>query len=466
MKKNYIIKSVLFALIFILLFAYVSKVVTYPSDYRNYQWIGGFYEEEEESLDAVYIGSSNCYAFWNSMTAWDEYGIAVYPYSCNAMSFIATEYLIKETRKTQPDALFVVNVNTISETTVTIEKVHHLLDYMPFSLNKLELIDALADAGDFTTEERMECIVPMLRYHSRWSDLSEKDFNYEVNGMKGSSAYSTFLKTYVDITDRYVLTDETADVPETYAEALDSLLDYCDEEKVNVLFVTVPRAEKDEERLKQINKINELIEERGYDTLYLIDETEAIGLDITTDFYNRNHTNVHGSIKYTQYLSEYLIENYGFENKKGNEAYSSWDKGYEKYSKKIMPYVLDIELDSAHRDYTLSQPADLQAEVKTAEVPAEEVQVSWKAVENADGYAVYRKEGTKGVWQQLAVTDKTNYVDIMTADENMESGETDVEDTQTKSQTTYTYTVVPYCEESGEKYYGNFAYLGVSVELQ
>ena len=99
MKKSYIIKAVLFALIFILLFAYVSKVVTYPSDYRNYQWIGGFYEEEEESLDAVYIGSSNCYAFWNSMTAWEEYGITVYPYSCNAMSFLATEYLIKETKK-------------------------------------------------------------------------------------------------------------------------------------------------------------------------------------------------------------------------------------------------------------------------------------------------------------------------------------------------------------------------------
>lgn len=464
MKKNYIIKTVLFALIFILLFSYVSQVVTYPSDYRNYQWIGGFYEEEEESLDAVYIGSSNCYAFWNSMTAWDEYGIAVYPYSCNAMSFIATEYLIKETRKTQPDALFIVNVNTISELTVTIEKVHHLLDYMPFSLNKLELIDALADAGDFTTEERMECIVPMLRYHSRWSDLNKKDFNYKVDGMKGSSAYSTFLKTYVDTTDRYVLTDETAEVPEIYAEALESLLDYCDEEKVNVLFVTVPRAEKDEERLKQINKINELIAERGYDTLYLIDETDAIGLDITTDFYNRNHTNVHGSIKYTQYLSEYLIENYGFEDKRGEEAYKSWDKGYKKYSKKIAPYVLDIELDAEHRDYSLAKPAKLNA--KAGE---DEVEVTWKAVDGAKEYAIYRKEGEKGVWQRLTVTTKTTYKDVLTTeDELLEEAAslTAEENDESQEPTIYTYTVVPYYRQSGEKYYGNFAYLGVSVELQ
>ena len=464
MKKNYIIKAVLFTLIFVLLFAYASKVVTYPSDYRNYQWIGGFYEEEEESLDAVYIGSSNCYAFWNSMTAWDEYGIAVYPYSCNAMSFLATEHLIKETRKTQPDALFVVNVNTISETTVTIEKVHHLLDYMPFSLNKLELIDALADAGDFTTEERMECIVPMLRYHSRWSDLNEKDFKYKVNGMKGSSAYSTFLKTYVDITERYVLTDETADVPEIYEEALKSLLDYCDEEKVKVLFVTVPRAEKDEERLKQINQINAMIEKRGYDTLYLMDQTVEMGIDITTDFYNRYHTNVHSSIKYTQYLSEYLIQHYGLEDKRGDEAYSSWDKGYAKYSKRIMPYVLDIELDAKHRDYSLAKPAQLNA--KAGE---EEVELTWKAVEGVGEYAIYRKEGEKGVWQRLTVTTKTTYKDPLTNEwELLEETASLAVDESDESQepTIYTYTVVPYYRQSGEKYYGNFEYLGVSVEVQ
>ena len=335
---------------------------------------------------------------------------------------------------------------------------------MPFSLNKLELIDALADAGDFTTEERMECIVPMLRYHSRWSDLNEKDFKYKVNGMKGSSAYSTFLKTYVDITERYVLTDETADVPEIYEEALKSLLDYCDEEKVKVLFVTVPRAEKDEERLKQINQINAMIEERGYDTLYLMDQTDEMGIDITTDFYNRNHTNVHGSIKYTQYLSEYLIQHYGLEDKRGDEAYSSWDKGYAKYSKRIMPYVLDIELDAKHRDYSLAKPAKLNA--KAGE---EEVELTWKAVEGAGEYAIYRKEGEKGVWQRLTVTTKTNYKDPLTSEWELldETASLAVDESdESQEPTIYTYTVVPYYRQSGEKYYGNFEYLGVSVEVQ
>ena len=102
--------------------------------------------------------------------------------------------------------------------------------------------------------------------------------------------------------------------------------------------MTVPRAEKDEERLSQINQLNAMIEERGYDTLYLMDQTDEMGIDITTDFYNRNHTNVHGSIKYTQYLSEYLIENYGFEDKRFDEAYKSWDKGYKKYFCTLLLY--------------------------------------------------------------------------------------------------------------------------------
>ncbi len=94
MRKK-IVKITAFMLILILLLLGVSKVMTCPGDYRNYQWIAGFYKEPKNSLDAVYIGSSTCYAFWNPMTAWNRHGIAVYPYASNAQQFVAAEYLIR-----------------------------------------------------------------------------------------------------------------------------------------------------------------------------------------------------------------------------------------------------------------------------------------------------------------------------------------------------------------------------------
>ena len=38
-------------------------------------------------------------------------------------------------------------------------------------------------------------------------------------------------------------------------------------------------------------------------------------------YYNKDHTNVHGSIKYTRHLSEILIDKYGFKNKKNDNAW-------------------------------------------------------------------------------------------------------------------------------------------------
>jgi len=121
-------------------------------------------------------------------------------------------------------------------------------------------------------------------------------------------------------------------------------------------------------------------------------------------------------------------------------------------------------LDAKHRDYSLAKPADLNA--KTGE---EEVKLTWKAVEGAKEYAIYRKEGEKGAWQKLTVTTKTTYKDDLTiGDEFLDATAslTATESEESQEPTIYTYTVVPYYRQSGEKYYGNFEYLGVSVEVQ
>lgn len=113
MKKTIILKTLAFSFLLIISFAGISKILVSHDDYRNYQWIHGFYEERENSLDAVYIGGSNVYAFWAAPLAWEQYGITVYPFACNSMPLIAAKYMIKEARKTQPDSLFIVSINGI-----------------------------------------------------------------------------------------------------------------------------------------------------------------------------------------------------------------------------------------------------------------------------------------------------------------------------------------------------------------
>lgn len=441
MKKKYIIKAVAFIVIFAVLFGGLSKIMTYPADYRNYQWVAGFYEEPDESLDAVYIGSSNCYAFWNPLTAWQEYGIAVYPYATNAQPFAAAKYLIKEARKTQPDAVFIVNINTLEDNGLDISSIHHLLDYMPFSLNKLALTRYLAEVGGYSLAESMELYLPIIRYHDRWAELNPEDFQYEVDGFKGASTYSSFLDGISDISDIYITTAEEAECTPELTDLVNDLLDYCDEEQVKVVFVTVPRAESDEALVQKFNAVNSLIASRGYPILNLIDKTDEVGLDLTKDYYNRTHTNIHGAVKFTRYLSEYLIENYQFEDKRGQEAYADWDEAWFRYEQLLSPYLLEIEKDGAFVDVDLEEPEEL-----AAKTDAETVQLLWQAVEKADGYAIYRKTGDGGFWGRIGETSALEYVDPEAV-----QGEA------------YYYTVVPYYQVDQEKYYGAFSYYGIHV---
>lgn len=439
MKKARMVKAAVFCVLFVILFGAATKIVS-AADYRNYQWIAGFYEEREASLDAVYIGSSNCYAFWNSVAAWEEYGIAVYPYTCNAQPFEAAEYLMKETRKTQPDAVFIVNLNTITDGgEISVEQMHYLLDYMPLSRNKLALTNFLADKGGYSLSERLEFYFPIIRYHARWNELQPEDFAYEVDGLKGTIHYASYLKKSVDLSESYNTSGEKTTLPDGTLETLDGLLDYCDTEKIRVLFVAVPQARNDED-LKTINALAERISERGYDVLSLLNTPEQVGLDLKRDFYNERHTNIHGSIKFTQYLSEYLVEHYGFQDKRGREDYRDWDEAYERYAELMAPYVLDFELDPDHRAYDLSAPASVKATAQDRNVT-----LTWKAVEGADGYAIYRKGAS---WEQIAQVDGQSYSDEALEDD-----------------TTYVYTVVPFYETDGEKYYGHFSYSGKKVEI-
>ena len=119
MRVRIALKTIIFILIFTVTLTTITGVLV-TVDSLGYQNIASFYEEPEGLLDAVYIGSSNCFVFWNSLLAWEEYGISVFPYACNSNLFYSTEYLIKEAKKTQPDALFIVNINSLTDGEVNI----------------------------------------------------------------------------------------------------------------------------------------------------------------------------------------------------------------------------------------------------------------------------------------------------------------------------------------------------------
>ncbi len=458
MKYKKAIKTVLFFLIFIFLFNSVSSVLTISADDREYQGIAALYDEPENSLDAVYIGSSNCFTFWNAQTAWKEFGIAVCPFYSSAQPLSAAEYMIKEARRTQPDAVFVVNINTLGKDEISSVITHRMVDFLPFSLDKLKLTHFLCEYSNMDFEERLEYYLPIIRYHSKWDSLTPGNFTQETLGLKGVDIQEKHLQKQNDFTKNYMFTTEEAPIPEKIEKCLLSLLDYCDSEKLKIMFVTVPRTEKDINDIKQFNTINRIIKEHGYKTLNLIDKEAETGISFATDFYNCNHTNVHGAVKFTQRIAKELIKDYGFKNKHGDPGYKAWDESYRKYTEYALPYILPFELDSAHRDYTLSIPKGL--DLKTGE---NTVKFTWESVKGADGYTVFRKDGLKSLWENIADTTDTHFIDNEFLKKEKLNASADKKDDAKEEKDYAYYTVVPYSVKNGEKFYGNFSYNGKAL---
>lgn len=344
MKRIMIVKTmklVVFWGMFFILFFKVSHVLIGDIGY-NYQQSAGFFEEPYDSLDAVFIGASPTFTSWVAPLAWRKYRIAVRTLANDGQPFVAAKSLLKLARKKQPKAVYMIAINGFyAENELPVESMHRTTDFLPHSVERLQAIDTFCNFFQYTWDEETELIFPIVRYHSRWSTLSAAFFHREFENVKGGFA-EPFFGDQVDISDHFLTTTGCAPLPDFVQNALTELLDYCKVENVKVVFVLSAQY-RDEQTLKYYNTLIDQINAYGFPVLNELKDFDKIGLDDKTDFYNANHTNIHGALKITDYLAQYLLDNYTFPEKTG-EGYESWDEAYELYSETIRPYLTEEEL--------------------------------------------------------------------------------------------------------------------------
>lgn len=253
MSKKTVLKASVFLLAFVVVFQYISRLmIDSDSDFHTYQRIDGFFNERDNSLDAVYIGGSVVHTYWVAPVAWERYGMTVYPFSCSEHPLAAAEYWIKDARKTQPNALYIINTDTIG-TDFSESVIHKVSDFFRPSVNKLQMINRLLELSGYSKTESLEFFFPILRYHSHWPKLSEINFEHELNGLKGGRINSGYLSASADFSENLCSTTRRLELDARLQEVLESLLAYCDSENINALFVNAPRMIGDEARLAQYN---------------------------------------------------------------------------------------------------------------------------------------------------------------------------------------------------------------------
>ena len=277
-------KLLIFLLIFAFSFNYISCVLINKCvdgfTPEQHEMIPDFYRERPGSLDAVWIGASSVYNFYQAPIGWGQSGIAIYPYSSGSQPFAALQFLIEEVRKTQPQALIIADLNRVDGRGVSSAVVHYFADWMPFSKTKLDMIDYLYNNGEGAESgSSLEYFFPIIRYHTRWDQLMWQDLHYtETGGMKGAKKFDQFLKQTADVSKNDKAVTSPAELTEYEFKILKDVLDYCDQNNVHILFVIVPQY-VNEYRDAKFLWAQKYVIDRGYPVLNL---KEFVGGGYTT----------------------------------------------------------------------------------------------------------------------------------------------------------------------------------------
>lgn len=332
-------KKSIFIIIAIIIFSCITVVfIPHYSNYSNYI---GFYDEKNNLDDVVVIGSSNAYAFLCPPIMYKYHGVAAYNFSTDSMPFEIVEEVIKEARKRQPDATYLVVISDVDKS-MGVERMHWTFDYMKFGANKVKAVNKCLNRMEWSPLEGLEFFFPIIRYHSDWENLNKDSFDLSIKSPKGALVSKKLIFTSVDIADEYVYEEECLNISDYGMECLDSLLDYVDSNDVNIVFAIVPQADIGEQQ-GRINTMQKYIEEHGYEVLDYRKYIDEIGLDLQKDYYDVHHINCHGTIKFSEYVAKDLIEKNYATDRRGDSRYSEWEDAFEEYYNLVSQEVTDEE---------------------------------------------------------------------------------------------------------------------------
>ena len=291
------------------------------------------YYNETTTHDVIFVGDCEVYESFTPPTLWEEYGITSYIRGSAQQLTWQSYYLLEETFEIEQPKVVVFNVLAMKYGEPQNEQYNRMtLDGMKWSKIKLAAIKA-----SMTEEENLlSYLFPLLRFHSRWSELTKEDWKYLfTRDTVSHNGYlmQTGVKPRPESEREGIrLSDYT--LPETSFDYLDKMRALCEENGAELVLIKAPTNnwkywwydEWDEQ-------IRAYAEEHDLDYYNFIGN-EEIGIDWSTDTYDAGvHLNVYGAEKMTAYFGKILQEKYGLTDHRGDAALAkTWSEKLTAYN--------------------------------------------------------------------------------------------------------------------------------------
>lgn len=293
-----------------------------------------FYEQEPDSIDVIFYGSSHTYSDINPAVIWEEQGIPSYDLAGSLQPLWNTYYYMKESLKYQRPQVLVVELVRAIEDREYIEEARTITNTFGMKLSREKIENILVSTS---RENVLDYLLGYPIYHSRYTELSRADFEPYLGDPCGSARkgfYPLFVTKAFDSMPDMSQVTESAPLSEKTEEYLRKIIQLAEDEGLPLVLMVSPYQGIIESEQMIFNRCKEIAEENGIPFLDFNQMYEELGIDPAADFAEASHLNYRGSCKLSSWLGAWLKEEYHLPDRRGGALYASWDQNAADWNQK------------------------------------------------------------------------------------------------------------------------------------
>ncbi len=304
------VKIILVLLVFCLVLSAVTILLQpkYMTDLVEGSMLSQYYREAG-GHDVIFVGDCEVYANFTPMEMYRTQGITAYVRGSSQQLIWQSYYVLKETLEYETPKVVVLNVNAMRYSEPVSEAFHRLtIDKMRWSDEKVGIIRA----SMMEEETFLSYVFPILRYHSRFDELTKEDFQYFLrtkdNTWNGHLVNQNVLPVESLPTKRVLADYAFGEICWDYLEQMRQL---CEDNGVELILIKAPSVYPYwyEEYDAQIQ---EYADKNGLAFYNFLDYVEEIGIDYQLDTYDEGlHLNLAGATKLSKFFANILAREHG-----------------------------------------------------------------------------------------------------------------------------------------------------------
>lgn len=379
-KKNKfnVLRMIVFILVGMLIFIYLNKVLipshNYPLSIENMGMNISELESKKHNLDVLFLGSSHMEFGISPMRLYEKYNMVTYCGATSGQPIEMSYYLLKKYYE-EGNAVDLVILDAISLFTDNYAEYRYrnIMDNRRFNINEIEVIESFSKniAEDNNEVDKLEVIAsfvfPIIKYHDRWQNITSESFNKKNNlyFMQGFVGASEMNPAWASVESANFITRQ---ICEENGIVFHNIISKSSNYTASVSDEEYYLIKPSEEKIKYLIMISDLCQKHGgkflltkipvmtnptdykeawsyyrYENVKKIAEQQSINyFDLMYDGkididWNHGtcdcgaHLNMLGAEQTTDFIGEYLKNNYTFEKKDSNE-YDSKIVLYRKYT--------------------------------------------------------------------------------------------------------------------------------------